>query len=103
MDSSIYVYVIIIAFAVTYPFRSVPALFVSKLNLSPYFQRLLDIIPYTAITALVFPGIFFCIQYQQYTCYFGTLVAIFASLLKLSLSLIVLLTVLAVYIVIAFL
>ena len=90
MDSSIYVYVIIIAFAVTYPFRSVPALFVSKLNLSPYFQRLLDIIPYTAITALVFPGIFY-------------LSTIFSSMTKLSLSLIVLLTVLAVYIVIAFL
>lgn len=43
MDSSIYVYVIIIAFAVTYPFRSVPALFVSKLNLSPYFRDFLTL------------------------------------------------------------
>lgn len=102
MDSSIYVYVIIIAFAVTYPFRSIPALFVSKLNVSPYFQRLLDIIPYTAITALVFPGIFYCIQNHQYICYLGTAVAILASLLRLSLSLIVLITVLVVYLAIVF-
>ena len=97
MDSSIYVYVIIIAFAVTYPFRSVPALFVSKLNLSPYFQRLLDIIPYTAITALVFPGIFYCVENSQYAGYIGAFFAIIAALCKMSLSVVVLIAVISVY------
>lgn len=42
---------------VTYIPRMLPALFIGKLTFSPKFERFLKLIPYTAMTALIFPGI----------------------------------------------
>ena len=92
-----YLLIILIAFLVTYPVRSVPALFFSKLKLNDFFQRFLDIIPFTAITALVFPGIFFCIENNDYVAYAGTTIAILCALFKAPLSITVVVTVIAVY------
>ncbi len=100
MDSSYYIYIILISFAVTYPIRAIPALFISKLTLNAYWQRVLDLVPYTALTALVFPGIFYCIDNNQYACYVGTAVAIIAALCKMSLSVVVLIAVLSAYLMI---
>ena len=60
--SNYYLYIVILSFVATYPVRSIPALFISKLKLSPYWQKVWDLVPYTALTALVFPGIFNCIK-----------------------------------------
>src|SRR5574344_2613461 len=93
MDSKYYIYIIIISFAVTYPIRALPALFISKLNLSSYWQRVLDLVPYTALTALVFPGVFYCVENNQFAAYIGTAVAIIASIARASLSVTVLVAV----------
>ena len=44
--------------AVTYIPRAIPALFVDKLHFSPKMEKFLKLIPYTAMTALIFPGVF---------------------------------------------
>ena len=81
-----------------YSIRSIPALFISKLNLSPFWQRFLDLVPYTALTALVFPGVFYCIDNNQYAAYIGTAVAILSAICKISLSVTVLLAVVGAFI-----
>lgn len=43
---------------VTYIPRAIPAVFIDKLNFSPKVEKFLRLIPYTAMAALVFPGIF---------------------------------------------
>ena len=81
------------------PIRAwISPLFISKLNLSGYWQRFLDLVPYTALTALVFPGIFYCVENNQYAAYIGTAVAIIAALARASLSVVVLVSVAAVYV-----
>ena len=97
MDSNNYLSMIMVGFLVTYPLRLVPALFFSKLKLNAFFQRFLDIIPYTAITALVFPGIFYCIEGNDYVAYAGAAIAIISALLKASLSVTIVCTVIVVY------
>lgn len=42
---------------VTYLPRMLPALFIGKLSFSPKFEKFLKLIPYTAMAALIFPGI----------------------------------------------
>ena len=51
MEERYYVYILLVSFLMTYPIRSIPALFISKLNLSPFWQRFLDLVPYTALTS----------------------------------------------------
>jgi branched-subunit amino acid transport protein len=97
-----YLLVILIAFLVTYPVRALPAVYFSKLKLNAFFQRFLDLIPYTAITALVFPGIFMCIDNNAYVAYAGTGIAILCSLFKAPLSVTVVATVIAVYLLLIF-
>jgi len=43
--------------AVTYGSRVLPGLFIDKMNFSPRAEQFLKLIPYTAMTALIFPGI----------------------------------------------
>lgn len=43
--------------AVTYASRSLPGLLIDKMNFSPRAEQFLKLIPYTAMTALIFPGI----------------------------------------------
>ena len=98
MDSHYYIYIVLLSFVATYPIRAIPSLFISKLNLSGYWQRFLYLVPYTALTALVFPGIFYCVENNQYAAYIGTAVAIIAALARASLSVVVLVSVAAVYV-----
>lgn len=43
---------------VTYIPRAVPALFVGKIKLPKSVEKFLKLIPYTAMSALIFPGVF---------------------------------------------
>lgn len=43
---------------VTYLPRALPALFMDRLSIGPQMRRFLGLIPYTAMTALVFPAVF---------------------------------------------
>ena len=43
--------------AVTYSSRALPAFLINKMNFSPRAEQFLRLIPYTAMTALIFPGI----------------------------------------------
>jgi len=43
--------------AVTYLPRAIPAVLVDKLRFSPKLEKFLKLIPYTAMAALIFPGI----------------------------------------------
>ena len=43
--------------AVTYGSRALPAFLIDKLRFSPRAEQFLRLIPYTAMTALIFPGI----------------------------------------------
>ena len=43
---------------VTYLPRALPALFMDRLSIGPRMRRFLGLIPYTAMTALVFPAVF---------------------------------------------
>lgn len=42
---------------VTYIPRALPALLLDKMKLSPRVERFLNLIPYTAMAALIFPGV----------------------------------------------
>ena len=42
---------------VTYIPRALPAVFLDRMNLSPKVERFLNLIPYTAMAALIFPGV----------------------------------------------
>lgn len=44
--------------AVTYLPRALPAVIVDKLHFSPRIEKFLKLIPYTAMAALVVPGVF---------------------------------------------
>ena len=43
--------------AVTYTSRALPAFLIDRMNFSPRAEQFLKLIPYTAMTALIFPGI----------------------------------------------
>ena len=43
--------------AVTYASRALPAFLIGRMNFSPRAEQFLKLIPYTAMTALIFPGI----------------------------------------------
>lgn len=43
--------------AVTYGSRALPAFLIDKMHFSPRAEQFLRLIPYTAMTALIFPGI----------------------------------------------
>lgn len=43
--------------AVTYGSRALPGFLINKMNFSPRAEQFLRLIPYTAMTALIFPGI----------------------------------------------
>lgn len=44
--------------AVTYLPRALPAVVIDKLHFGPKVEKFLKLIPYTAMSALVFPGVF---------------------------------------------
>lgn len=44
--------------AVTYIPRMLPSVLIEKLKFGPKMEKFLNLIPYTAMTALIFPGVF---------------------------------------------
>ncbi len=94
--------VVIVMAAVTYPLRLLPATVISRALFGRYMQRVLYLMPYTALTALVFPGIFYSVGDHVYIAGAGTLAAILCAVLKLSLSATVILCVLCVYVLLLF-
>ncbi len=53
------VFLLILGMAiVTYIPRAIPAIFVGRLKFPPKVEKFLKLIPYTAMAALIFPGVF---------------------------------------------
>ncbi len=96
-NSMLYLWMILLVMGViNYLLRVLPATVFSKVKFGRYMRRVLNLIPYTALTALVFPGIFFSVGDHTYIAIAGTLVAIITAILRLPLSVSVIITVLAV-------
>lgn len=87
---------------VNYVLRMVPAVFISKIRFGAYLQCLLDLIPYTAMTALVFPGIFYCVEGHMAAAFVGTVTAVLCAVLKAPLSVTVIAAVIAVLLLVMF-
>ncbi len=64
---------------VTFLPRVLPAFVVDKIRLNRYTERFLRLIPYTAMAALVFPGVFALDESRWYVGTIGAAVAIFLS------------------------
>lgn len=96
-NSELYLWMIIIVMGViNYLLRMLPATVFSKVKFGRYMRRVLNLIPYTALTALVFPGIFFSVGEHTYIAMVGTVVAIITAILRFPLSVSVIVSVLAV-------
>ena len=76
METQPYLLIILGMCVVSFLPRVIPALFISKVKFSPFLKRFLDLIPYTAMTALVFPGIFYSVPGHMDVTYFGAGAAI---------------------------
>lgn len=87
METQPYLLIILGMCVVSFLPRVIPALFISKVKFSPFLKRFLDLIPYTAMTALVFPGIFYSVPGHMDVTYFGAGSAILAAILKLPFAL----------------
>ncbi len=81
-------------FLVTYIPRMLPAIFMDKIQLSTKATLFLQLIPYTAMTALVFPGVL-TMDSNRMIGVVGSVVAIIASLKKCPVVVTVLLSVIA--------
>ena len=60
---------------VTYIPRALPAVLIGKLKFSPKFEKFLKLIPYTAMAALIFPGVFIVDESRLYIGIAGALAA----------------------------
>ncbi len=67
---------------VTYIPRMLPSLITDKLRIGKKFRKYLELIPYTAMAALIFPGIISVDQNLWYIGVVGAIVAILLSLIK---------------------
>ncbi len=80
---------------VTYIPRALPALSGGKKKLSPYWERFLSYIPYTALAALIFPGVLSVDAAEPAVGFVGGVAAVLASLLKLPVIAVVIIAVIA--------
>ena len=67
---------------VTYIPRMIPSLVTDKLVIGKKFRKYLELIPYTAMAALIFPGVLFVDESMLAVGAVGALVAILLSLIK---------------------
>ena len=89
-----YVNLVILGCAlVTFIPRLIPALFIDKLNFSPKFEKFLNLIPYTALAALLCPGVLTVDNQLWYIGLIGAIVAAGLAWKKVPLGAIVILTV----------
>ncbi len=87
---------VLVMAGVTYVIRVIPMAFIRKKIKSPYLNSLLYYVPYTVLSAMTFPYIF----YQTgnfYTALIGTVVALVGSVCKRSLIVVAVLSCLAVF------
>ena len=66
---------------VTFIPRAIPAFFVEKMRFGRRFEKFIGLIPYTAMTALIFPGV---LNMDSAHWYVGVIGAVAAILLALS-------------------
>lgn len=89
-----YINLVILGCAVvTFIPRLIPALFVDKLNFSPKFEKFLNLIPYTALAALICPGVLTVDNQLWYIGLIGAVVAAGLAWKKVPIGVIVILTV----------
>ena len=101
-----YMNVVILGCAlVTFIPRIIPALFIDKLNFPPKVEKFLNLIPYTALAALICPGVLTVDSQLWYIGLIGAIVAAGLAWKKVPLGAIVILTVvilIAVYSIVPF-
>lgn len=89
-----YINLVILGCAVvTFVPRLIPALFIDKLNFSSKFEKFLNLIPYTALAALICPGVLTVDSQIWYIGLIGAVVAAGLAWKKAPLGAIVIITV----------
>lgn len=89
-----YMAIVIIGCAlVTFIPRLIPALFINRLDFSPKVDKFLNLIPYTALAALICPGVLTVDNQLWYIGLIGAIVAAGLAWKKVPLGAIVILTV----------
>ena len=89
-----YITIVILGCAlVTFIPRLIPALFIDKLDFSPKFKKFLNLIPYTALAALICPGVLTVDNQLWYIGLIGAVVAAGLAWKRVPLGAIVILTV----------
>ena len=89
-----YMAVVILGCAVvTFIPRLIPALFIDKLDFPPKVEKFLNLIPYTALAALICPGVLTVDNQLWYIGLIGAIVAAGLAWKKVPLGAIVILTV----------
>ena len=78
---------------VTFIPRLIPAVFVGKINFSTKTEKFLDLIPYTALSALIIPGVLTVDNQLWYIGLIGAIVAAGLAWKKVPLGAIVIVTV----------
>lgn len=78
---------------VTFIPRLIPALFIDKLNFPPKAEKFLNLIPYTALAALICPGVLTVDNQLWYIGLIGAVVAAGLSWKKVPIGAIVIITV----------
>ncbi len=78
---------------VTFIPRVIPAIFVGRINFSPKTEKFLDLIPYTALSALIIPGVLTVDSQLWYIGLIGAIVAAGLAWKKIPLGAIVIITV----------
>ena len=84
---------IILCALVTFIPRVIPAIFMERLNFSPKFEKFLNLIPYTALAALICPGVLTVDPNLWYIGLIGAVIAGGLAWKKVPLGAIVILTV----------
>ena len=90
---------------VTFIPRLIPALFIDKLEFPPKVEKFLNLIPYTALAALIYPGVLTVDNQLWYIGLIGAIVAAGLAWKRVPLGAIVILTVvilIAVYSIVPF-
>lgn len=96
MSNNLHMFLLVLAMAgVTYVIRMIPLVFLRKKIKSRFIQSVLYYIPYTVLSAMTFPYIFYSTG-DVVTAIIGTAVALIASFTFRSLIIVALLTCLAV-------
>ena len=89
-----YIMIVILGCAVvTFIPRLIPALCIDRLNFSPKVEKFLNLIPYTALAALICPGVLTVDNQLWYIGLIGAVVAAGLAWKKVPLGAIVILTV----------